>query len=99
MQPEERLSDAARDELARSLIDSDYAAARMRFVTDIRGLIINIEDWLAIDSWLGGVFEQANPGARPRHAVMFSRTSSHVGTDKTRCPVDEGRALGTRDWG
>jgi hypothetical protein len=54
MQPEERLSDAARDELARSLIDSDYAAARMRFVTGIRGLIINIEDWLAIDSWLAG---------------------------------------------
>ena len=29
-------------------------AARMRYLSQILALIINIEDWLAIDSWLGG---------------------------------------------
>jgi hypothetical protein len=64
MQPDERPSEPDREELARSLIDSDYTAARMRYVSEVRALIINIEDWLAIDSWLGG-----GPGTRtPRRA-------------------------------
>lgn len=54
MQPDERPSEPDREELARSLIDSDYTATRMRYVSEVRALIINIEDWLAIDSWLGG---------------------------------------------
>jgi hypothetical protein len=54
MQPETRLSDEAREELRRELIDKDSIAARMRYVTDALALIINIGDWLAIDSWLGG---------------------------------------------
>jgi hypothetical protein len=29
-------------------------AARLQYVSEILTLIINIEDWLAIDSWLGG---------------------------------------------
>jgi len=54
MQTEEQLSDRAREELRSSLIDPDHMAARMRYVSEILALIINVEDWLAIDSWLGG---------------------------------------------
>lgn len=54
MQPEDHLSDRAREELRRSLIDPGNMAARMRYVSEILALIINIGDWLAIDSWLGG---------------------------------------------
>ena len=31
-----------------------HMAARMRYVSEILALIINVEDFLAIDSWLGG---------------------------------------------
>jgi hypothetical protein len=54
MQPETRLSDEAREELRREMLDKDNIAARMRYVTQALALIINIGDWLAIDSWLGG---------------------------------------------
>jgi hypothetical protein len=54
MQSEGRNSDPDREELARSLIDPEYIAARVRYASNVRALIINIEDWLAIDSWLGG---------------------------------------------
>ena len=54
MQPETQLSDDAREELWRELLGKDNAAARMQYVTEALALIINIEDWLAIDSWLGG---------------------------------------------
>ena len=54
MQPEDQISDHAREELRRSLIDPDNIAARMQYVSAIAGLIISVADWLAIDSWLGG---------------------------------------------
>ena len=54
LQPETQLSDAAREEFRRALLDEDCMAARLRYVSEILALIINIEDWLAIDSWLGG---------------------------------------------
>lgn len=54
MQPENQLSDDAREELRRALLDKDNMTARLQYVSEILALIINIEDWLAIDSWLGG---------------------------------------------
>ena len=54
MQPDTQLSDAAREEFRRELLDKDNTAARMQYVSEILALMINIEDWLAIDSWLGG---------------------------------------------
>lgn len=54
MQPEDQLSDHAREELRRSLIDADNMAARIQYVSEVAGLIVSIADWLAIDSWLGG---------------------------------------------
>jgi len=54
MQPETQLSDQAREEFRRELLDKDNAAARMQYVSETLALIINLEDWLAIDSWLGG---------------------------------------------
>ena len=54
MQPGSQLSDDAREELRRALLDKDNMAARIQYVSEILALIINIEDWLAIDSWLGG---------------------------------------------
>lgn len=54
MQPETQLSGDAREELRRELLNKDNTAARMQYVSETLALIINIEDWLAIDSWLGG---------------------------------------------
>jgi hypothetical protein len=54
MQPETQLSDQAREEFRRELLDKDNAAARMQYVSETLALTINLEDWLAIDSWLGG---------------------------------------------
>src|SRR5689334_4226559 len=54
MQPESQLSEDAREEFRRALLDKANMAARLQYVSDILTLIINIEDWLAIDSWLGG---------------------------------------------
>jgi hypothetical protein len=54
MQPESALSDEARADFRAALVDKGHIAARMRYVSAILALIINIEDWVAIDSWLGG---------------------------------------------
>src|SRR5580700_10761388 len=54
MQPEHQLSDEAREEFRRALLDKTHIAARLQYVSEILAHIINIEDWLAIDSWLGG---------------------------------------------
>jgi hypothetical protein len=54
MLPEDQLSDHAREELRRSLIDPDNMASRMQYVSEVAGLILSITDWLAIDSLLGG---------------------------------------------
>jgi hypothetical protein len=54
MQPEHQLSDEAREEFRHALLDKTHIAARLQYVSEILALIINIEDWLAIDSWLGG---------------------------------------------
>ncbi|MHB1873928.1 MAG: hypothetical protein ACYCPF_03595 [Streptosporangiaceae bacterium] len=54
MPPEDETLDHARQELRHSLIDSDKMKARLQYVSETLALIINIEDWLAIDSWLGG---------------------------------------------
>lgn len=54
MQPESKLSDEALEDIRRALLDEACMAARMEYVSQILALIITIEDWLAIDSWLGG---------------------------------------------
>jgi hypothetical protein len=54
MQPGNQLSDGLRGELRRALLDKENMAARMEYVSEMLALIINIEDWLAIDSWLAG---------------------------------------------
>ena len=45
MQPGSQLSDDAREELRRALLDKDNMAARMRYISEVLALIINIEDW------------------------------------------------------
>ena len=47
------LDDEARDEFRRALLDESHSAARMRFLSTTLGVLVNIEDWIAIDSWLG----------------------------------------------
>lgn len=54
MPAEHQLSDADREEFRRALPDATHVAARLRYVSEILALIVSIEDWLAIDSWLGG---------------------------------------------
>jgi hypothetical protein len=54
MQAGNQLSDDAREELRSALLDEENMAVRVRYVSEMLALIINIEDWLAIDSWLGG---------------------------------------------
>lgn len=54
MHTETHLSEAAREEFRRSLTDTNTMAARMQYASEILALIISVEDWLAIDSWLGG---------------------------------------------
>jgi hypothetical protein len=54
MATSDELDDEARDEFRRALLDESYGAARIQFLSTILGVLVNIEDWLAIDSWLGG---------------------------------------------
>jgi hypothetical protein len=54
MQPRNELPDEAREELQRVMLDESYGAARLQYASTILAVLINIEDWLAIDSWLGG---------------------------------------------
>jgi hypothetical protein len=71
MQPETQLSDEAREEFRRQLLDKDNMAARMQYVSEILALIVNIEDWLAIDSWLGGG-KVSNTDLRKEFGQAFS---------------------------
>jgi hypothetical protein len=50
----DELDDEARDDFRRALLDESCGAARIQFLSTILGVLVNIEDWLAIDSWLGG---------------------------------------------
>lgn len=43
-----------REELRRALCNDAVRAARVQYVSAVLAVIIKIEDWLAIDSWLGG---------------------------------------------
>jgi len=52
--PGPELPDETREDLRHALLDEAHMAARMRYVSEILALIINVEDFLAIDSWLGG---------------------------------------------
>lgn len=66
------LDDEARDEFRRVLLDESYGAGRIQFLTTILGVLVNIEDWLAIDSWLGGG-KAEHPGSaeKPDHASVM----------------------------
>jgi len=48
MRLEHQLSDEAREEFRRALLDKACIAARVQYVSEILGSIINIEDWLAV---------------------------------------------------
>ncbi|MGK8525149.1 hypothetical protein ACRS6B_28070 [Nocardia asteroides] len=48
------LSDKAREELRRAMVDETFRASRVHYISTVLAVIVNIEDWLAIDSWLGG---------------------------------------------
>jgi hypothetical protein len=52
--PGPELPDETREDFRHALLDEAHMAARMRYVSEILALIINVEDFLAIDSWLGG---------------------------------------------
>jgi hypothetical protein len=71
MRPEHQLSDEAREEFRRALLDKAYMAARVQYVSEILGIIISIEDWLAIDSWLGGG-KVTDTGRREEFGEAFS---------------------------
>jgi hypothetical protein len=36
------------------MLDETYSAARAEYARTILAILINIEDWIVIDSWLGG---------------------------------------------
>ncbi|WP_157968498.1 hypothetical protein [Streptomyces geranii] len=52
MEPGE-LSEEARVEMRRALVDKAYRAARHQYVSTTLAAMVNIESWLAVDSWLG----------------------------------------------
>ncbi|GAA0535734.1 hypothetical protein GCM10010172_16270 [Paractinoplanes ferrugineus] len=54
MQAEPELPDESREELRHALLDESLVAARVQYISTVLAVIVNIEDWLAIDSWLGG---------------------------------------------
>jgi len=69
MEPDNELDQDARDERRRTLVDEDYSAARHQYVSTISAVLINVEDWLAIDSWLGGgKLQHAEPNETPDQA-------------------------------
>ena len=47
-------ADKAREQLRQVMLDETYSAARRQYASAISAILINIGDWLAIDSWLGG---------------------------------------------
>lgn len=51
--PSREASGVDREALRDSFIGDDAISTRMRYVREILALIINVEDWLAVDSWLG----------------------------------------------
>ena len=36
------------------MLDETYRAARAEYASTLLAVLVNIEDWLAVDSWLGG---------------------------------------------
>lgn len=67
------LADEARDEFRRALLDENYGAARTQFLSTILSVLVNIEDWIAIDSWLGGgKVEDPDRGDKPEPASVLA---------------------------
>jgi hypothetical protein len=54
MKSQNGLDDEARAELRAVMLDETYSAARAQYASTVLAILIKIEDWLAIDSWLGG---------------------------------------------
>jgi hypothetical protein len=54
MSPQDGLDEEARAELQQVMLDETYRTARAQYASTALAILINIEDWLAIDSWLGG---------------------------------------------
>ncbi|GAA5127220.1 hypothetical protein [Pseudonocardia adelaidensis] len=43
-----------RDEIRKALLEVELSTSRIEYASEILSVISNIEDWVAIDSWLGG---------------------------------------------
>jgi hypothetical protein len=69
--PGPELPDETREDLRHALLDEAHMAARMRYVSEILALIINVEDFLAIDSWLGSG-KVSDIGRREEFGQAFS---------------------------
>lgn len=73
MATSDELDDEARDEFRSALLDESHGAARNQFLSTILGVLVNIEDWIAIDSWLGGgKAEHPDRGDKPDLASVMA---------------------------
>lgn len=54
MEAQPGLDEEARAALRRAMLDETYRAARAEYASTLLAVLVNIEDWLAVDSWLGG---------------------------------------------
>jgi hypothetical protein len=52
--PQEEPCEQERDELRRALLDDQYDAPRRRYASTMVDILVSVDGWLAIDSWLGG---------------------------------------------
>ena len=80
MEPATKLDGEARAEMRRAFIDEQYFVARRRYISVISAVLINIEDWLAIDSWLGGgkVTDFKESSAQDRSSIVAFRAVAAV---------------------
>lgn len=53
MKPQGGLDEEARTQVRQVMLDETYSAARANYASTMLAILINTEDWLAIDSWLG----------------------------------------------
>lgn len=52
--PSAGLTEEAREEMRRLLVDDTLRASRHRYVDCATEVLVSVGDWLAVDSWLGG---------------------------------------------
>jgi hypothetical protein len=54
MESQDGLDGEFRTQFRQVMLDETYGAARAQYASTVLAILINIGDWLAIDSWLGG---------------------------------------------